>query len=169
MKLENRKLIAAYLEYAKTYYASDLPPQAYPDATNREAGAAACGRGRTRTGGRRGERGVAVACCVTLKARSSHGLFRGTIAEKDPRVFGPQHRRREGRQGLDRQANERHAVSAKSQRVSGGVSSQAAHLDAPSRAATLGLRFPATTPFPHRVRRIRWVSRQSGFGPVQTN
>ena len=28
--------------------------------------------------------------CVTPKARSSHGLFRGTIAEKDPRFFGPE-------------------------------------------------------------------------------
>ena len=60
----------------------------------------------------------------------------------EARSQGPDpHRRQEGRQGLDRQANERHAVSAKSQRVSGGVSSQAAHLDAPSRAATLGLAF----------------------------
>ena len=51
MKLENRKLIAAYLEDAKTYYASDLPPQAYPDATNREAGAAACGQPAPAAGG----------------------------------------------------------------------------------------------------------------------
>ena len=28
-------------------------------------------------------------CCVNPQIRSSHGLFRGTIAEKDPRVFGP--------------------------------------------------------------------------------
>ena len=27
--------------------------------------------------------------CVNPQTRSSHGLFRGTIAEKDPRVFGP--------------------------------------------------------------------------------
>ena len=28
----------------------------------------------------------AVACCVNPQTRSSHGLFRGTIAEKDPRL-----------------------------------------------------------------------------------
>ena len=27
--------------------------------------------------------------CVNPKTRSSHGLFRGTIAEKDPWFFGP--------------------------------------------------------------------------------
>ena len=105
------------------------------------------------------ERTIEAACqaCDTRLARTACGT------QPDP------HRRQEGRQGLDRQANERHVVSANSQRVSGGVSSPAAHLGAPSRAATLGLRFPATTPFPHRVRRIRWASRQSGCGPVQTN
>ena len=32
---------------------------------------------------------ASAACYVTPKARSSHGLLRGTIAEKDPRFFGP--------------------------------------------------------------------------------
>jgi hypothetical protein len=49
---------------------------------------------RTRTGGRRG----GGASCVNPKLRSSHGLFRDTIAEKDPRFSDP-HRRQERRRG----------------------------------------------------------------------
>ena len=43
-------------------------------------------RVRTRTGGRRARWWVAVACCVNPQTRSSHGLLKRTIAEKDPRL-----------------------------------------------------------------------------------
>ena len=63
----------------------------------------ACGRPPDLHRRKEGRRGVAVACCVTPKARSSHGLFRRTIAEKDPRFFGPQHWRQEGRKKSHKQ------------------------------------------------------------------
>ena len=58
---------------------------AYPAATNVEADAQRVASTQARTGGRSG----GGASCVTPNSRSSHGLFRGTIAEKDPRFFGP--------------------------------------------------------------------------------
>ena len=57
---------------------------ACPDANNIEAGAHSAWPATVPAPAA----GGVIACCVTPKARSSHGLFSSTIAEKDPREAG---------------------------------------------------------------------------------